>query len=52
MKSKAKLWIAALTALLVGMPLAEKAVADDTEEIIYASISLIGAIIGAASEAS
>lgn len=52
MKSKAKLWIAGLAAFLVGMPLAEKAAADDAGDIVYASISLISAIIDAASGAS
>ena len=52
MKSKKNLWIAGLAAFLLGVPLAEKAAAQDTEDIIFASISLIWAIIEAAGSSS
>ena len=52
MKSRSRLWIAGLTAFLLGVPLAEKAAADDTEEIVFSSISLILAIIEASTAAS
>jgi len=52
MKSKFKLWVAGLVAFLVGMPLAEKAKADDVEDIVFSSISLAAAIVEAALEAS
>ena len=52
MKSRNHLWIAGLTAFLLGVPLAEKAAAEDTEEIVYSSISLILSIIDAAASSS
>jgi len=52
MKSRKNIWVASLAAFLVGMPLAERAVADDTEEIVFASIGLIWEIIDAAVSAS
>jgi hypothetical protein len=52
MDSKFKLWVAGLAAFLLGMPLAEKAMADEAEDIVFSSLSLAGAIIEAALEAS
>ena len=52
MKSKKNLWIAGLAALLLGVPLAEKAAAEDTGDIVYLSISLIWEIIDAAASSS
>lgn len=52
MKSKRNIWVASLAAFLLGMPLAERVVADDTEEIVFASIGLIWEIIDAAVSAS
>ena len=52
MKSRSRLWIAGLTAFLLGVPLAEKAAAQDTEDIVFSSISLILAIIDAAASSS
>ncbi|MDM8009138.1 MAG: hypothetical protein QUV05_23605 [Phycisphaerae bacterium] len=52
MKSKKNLWIAGLAALLLGVPLAERAAAEDTGDIVYLSISLIWEIIDAAASSS
>ena len=52
MKSKKHLWIAGLTAFMLGVPLAEKAAAQDTEDIVFSSISLIISIVDAATAAS
>jgi hypothetical protein len=52
MNSKKNLWIAGFAAFLLGVPLAEKAHAQDVGNIIDASISLIFAIIDAAGSAS
>lgn len=52
MKSRTNMWMASLAAFLLGMPLAERAVADDTEEIVFASIGLVWEIIDAAVSAS
>lgn len=53
MKSRSRLWIAGLTAFLLGVPLVEKAAADDTtEEIVFSSISLIMSIVDAATAGS
>jgi len=52
MRSKKNLWVAGLAAFLLGVPLAEKAAAEDTGDIVWSSISLIWAIIDAASSSS
>ena len=52
MKSKNNLWIAGLAAFLLGVPLAEKAAAQDTGDIVSVSLSLLFAIIDAAASAS
>ena len=52
MKSRKHLWVAGLAAFLLGVPLAEKAAAQDTEDIVFSSISLILAIIEASAAAS
>ena len=52
MKSKSNLWIAGLAAFLLGVPLAEKAAAQDTGDIVSVSLSLLFAIIDAAASAS
>ena len=52
MKSKSNLWIAGLAAFLLGVPLAEKAAAQDTGDIVSASLSLLLTIIGLAGSAS
>ena len=49
MKSKNQFWIAGLAAFLLGVPLAEKAAAEDSEEIVYASLSFIAEIVDALS---
>ncbi|HSW46076.1 MAG TPA: hypothetical protein VLM89_10950 [Phycisphaerae bacterium] len=45
---KLRLWVAGLTAMLLGMPLSEKALAG-TGDIVWSSIDLFGAIIDVAS---
>jgi hypothetical protein len=52
MKSRRNLWIAGLAAFLLGVPLAERAAAQDTEDIITASLDLIFAIIDAVNSGS
>jgi hypothetical protein len=52
MKPKKHLWIAGLAAFLLGVPLAEKAAAQDVGNIIDASLSLIFAIIDAVGSSS
>ena len=52
MKSKDNLWIAGLAAFLLGVPLAEKAAAQDTGDIVSVSLALLFAIIDAAASAS
>ena len=47
MVGRMRLYVAALAAVLLGMPLSEKALAGG-EDIAWSSISLIGAIIDAA----
>jgi hypothetical protein len=48
MVGRMRLYVAALAAVLLGMPLSEKALAGG-EEVVWSSIDLIGAIIDAAS---
>ena len=52
MKSKNNLWIAGLAAFLLGVPLAEKAAAQSTGDIVSASLALLFGIIDAAGSAS
>jgi hypothetical protein len=52
MKSKNNLWIAGLAAFLLGVPLAEKAAAQSSGDIVSASLGLLFTIIGAAGSAS
>lgn len=52
MKTKINLYIAALAAVLVGLPLAEKASAQSTGDIVGTSISAAFAITEAALSAS
>ena len=52
MKCKSNLWIAGLAAFLLGVPLAEKAAAQSTGDIVSASLALLFGIIDAAGSAS
>lgn len=52
MKSRKSIWAAGLAAFLLGVPLAEKAVAGGEEEVIFATFDFIWAIIDAASSSS
>ncbi len=52
MRSKLRFYVAALAALLVGLPLAERAMADDTGDIVGTSIGAAFDIVAAALEAS
>ena len=52
MTSRKSIWVAGLAAFLLGVPLAEKAAAEDTEEVFFATFDFIWAIIDAASSSS
>jgi hypothetical protein len=52
MKSKSHLWVAGIAAFLVGVPLAERASAQSTGDIVSASLDLLFGIIDAAASAS
>ncbi len=53
MRAKINLWTAALAAILVGLPLAERAAADDGGgDIVFSALSLAAAITDAAVGAS
>ncbi len=48
MKSKMKLWVAGLAALLLGMPLAEEAAASSGWDITWSAFGLAASIADAA----
>lgn len=50
--TRSKTFVAAVAAFLLGVPLAERAVADDASGIVGAAISLAIAITEAAAEGS
>ncbi len=52
MRSRLRFCVAALAGLLVGLPLAERAMASDTADIVGTSIAAAFDIVAAALEAS